>query len=423
MTRPRALVIVDSRNIVGQAERALGEPAHPTVAGIVSALGTYGFEVAAVHVALALPRSSDRAQLRSQLRVNEQFKKDVEAHPLGKALVGELHAHRQPDGSLDVNEKMVDTLCAVEIARHARDVRDGNADFGAIVVLSKDIDLTPAYQYAAELKVPVYAAATDTVDVRTSHHPQFLLITPDALATMCPVPDARPRGHDLRALLAAAVKEQERRSWDRARDIPVRGRGELVRDTGGELIGTLDPSIYPDRLGWPADFRAVDVDFGPDYRFPYAVAKPGSKVSGDRLLRSATFQRWVAPSRAQVEMGNGKKVELDRLPIGFLTPGTKLLISKRQGRRYVGPLETPPALVARGETEPLEVRLPKVVEIESITGPGRAVARTEAGMTMLLFAGKNVELSPGGRHAVMFVGTTRRGSARAVALTLSSQLP
>lgn len=58
-----ALAVVDSRNMVHQAEEVLGYRARPTVTGVIDALSLYGFEVLDVHVGLALARSRDREAL------------------------------------------------------------------------------------------------------------------------------------------------------------------------------------------------------------------------------------------------------------------------------------------------------------------------------------------------------------------------
>lgn len=74
----RAAAIVDSRNIFHQAGDATGIRARPTVAGVRAALARYGFDVAAVHVGLALARPGDQRDLAQQHADNETYRQQIE---------------------------------------------------------------------------------------------------------------------------------------------------------------------------------------------------------------------------------------------------------------------------------------------------------------------------------------------------------
>ncbi len=79
-----ALAVVDSRNVIHQAEDVLGYRCKPTVAGVIDALSLYGYDVLEVHVGLALAREVDREALSRSHAENLAYLRTVEAHPRGR---------------------------------------------------------------------------------------------------------------------------------------------------------------------------------------------------------------------------------------------------------------------------------------------------------------------------------------------------
>jgi hypothetical protein len=117
-----------------------------------------------------------------------------------------------------VEEKMVDSACCVRITRYVEEIVANRTDVQAIVVLSQDIDLKPAIDYAVEREVPIFAAALDVVQHRS--HP-FILMGPQAYAEMTGAPGAT-HGHGLRELLVRALRDQERMPWKVVSRTPYR---------------------------------------------------------------------------------------------------------------------------------------------------------------------------------------------------------
>src|SRR5262249_25147283 len=162
------------------------------------------FDVIAVHVGLALARDRDQVELAAPHRANLAYQQRVLADG-GEVLLGALH--RKPGGA--VEEKMVDAACCVRITRYVDRIAFGRTGIQAIVVLSQDIDLKPAIDYAVERNVPIFAAALDVVQHRA--HP-YILMGPQAYAEMTSTRDIA-HGHGLRELLVRALHDQERMPW------------------------------------------------------------------------------------------------------------------------------------------------------------------------------------------------------------------
>jgi hypothetical protein len=405
LVAPRALVIVDSRNVVGQASRVLGEPAHPDVEGIRTALARYGFEVTKVLVALAIPRSGDRTRLATQLRVNEAYSRTVQQHPIGEVLLGELHARERRGGRLDAAEKMVDTGCTVEIVRHARDIADGKSPYDAIVVISEDIDLSPAYRYADELGVPVYPAACAVVDRRPDYHRNFVLLTPDVLAEMCP-PGQHGRvlrGHDLRSAAAEAFRREALLEVELAEHYEGPHSGTVTCTPDGLLCVVADRDA-PAR-GQSVRVRASHLHFGDasDPLFPY-IRGTTSRAGGDRFFRSATVDRWKRPGVLDVTMGNGDRTSLSQVPLGRISPGSTVAVyAKDNGSKFVGLLGTPAPVVLGGDAA--DTTFPVQVSVTDIRKNGAIRGELPAGIPARVLVGRPQQPVPGQQLTGIVVGT------------------
>lgn len=248
-----ALAIVDSRNMLHQAEEVLGYRARPTVTGVIDALSLYGFEVLDVHVGLALARLRDREALSEAHRENTAYKREVEAHPRGCVLEGELHIK---DGGR-AEEKMVDVACAVDITQHAVLIAQGQSPYRAIVVLSQDIDLTPAYEFALSAKgIPLYVAS-GVVDKRA--YP-YLLLGEGAFLRAC-LTGYTLCGALLRDAIARMAQERPCGRWVFARFDQSRG-GLVMRDRSG-VPGLADPKeLGRLETGDEQELYVSGVDFG-----------------------------------------------------------------------------------------------------------------------------------------------------------------
>lgn len=177
-----------------------------------------------------------------------------------------------------MEEKIVDVACAVCITEHAREIARGEIEARAIVVLSKDIDLTPAYESAERRGVALYVAAAPVVDKRP--HP-YLLLGDRAMSVMSST-TMKPLGHRLRDTVATVAKSRGRATWtvegyDRDR------RAHLVQHPGGAL-GVL-PGQGGSSLaeGSPLELYASGIDFGRGSQpFPYVLctaAKPKGRLA------------------------------------------------------------------------------------------------------------------------------------------------
>ena len=74
-----------------------------------------------------------------------------------------------------VDEKKVDVLLALQVADVVDRIRQGKTSAKCVVVLSEDMDLMLAYEYAAARGVQVYALADDTVYHREDQKKWLLL--------------------------------------------------------------------------------------------------------------------------------------------------------------------------------------------------------------------------------------------------------
>jgi hypothetical protein len=329
-----------------------------------------------------------------------------------------LHG-RLVERSKDVEEKLVDVQCAIQIARSAHEITDGGTAARAIVVMSEDMDLIPAYAFAGERGVPVFAASHATVDTRPDAG--WLLLPEAVLRTACGRPRGRYAGHELRRQIAtwcastSPIQISFRvQAWDRSRD-----RAFLEHNSGARGIWASPPPSAANPLSVTG--LSLD-DQGRD--FPTLTVGPvpaptplGGFVDGEVL-------RWRTPTRVEVSIG-GRARTLSG-PIGSLLPGGRVLVQEYRDRgqpawRLVG------ALAARGLSDgwpdPTLPRLARV--IQAATSPG---ARVRA---VLLGSAQEVSLQPpradvprvGDEYAVVPIGAAPAASgSRTATIAVSSRL-
>jgi hypothetical protein len=379
-----AAAIVDSRNIFHQAGDATGIRARPTVVGVRRALAPYGFDVTAVHVGLALARASDQQVLAQYHADNEAYRVQVEATG-GDVLLGELH--RKPTGV--VEEKMVDCACCVRITRYVDQIAQNRTDIEAIVVLSKDIDLRPAVDYAIEMNVPIVVAAHDVVQHRG--HP-FALLGPHSYAEITEVPPSA-NGHEMRELLACALHDRSPVLWTvggtRSLPILVHSSGLLALPGPGVTLPAPgdDVSLYPVDATW--DDRVLG-------SFPLLVCS--TAPTPIRCWSAATVRRRTAPMTLEIEHANGR-LQRAQFPLGGVTPGETVLVHVATDR-ILGRLLTDHHRCFNPDE-------PQVLRVVSPLPKGGAIATDTAGNRGLLTTTQT--LSPGQRIPGMQIDLKPRG--------------
>lgn len=356
-----AAAIVDSRNIFHQAGDATGLRARPTVQGVRTALARYGFDVAAVHVGLALARPSDQQDLARHHADNDSYRWQIEAAG-GDVLLGELH--RKPSGV--VEEKMVDCSCCVRITRYVDEIAHSRTNIETILVLSKDIDLRPAVDYALEQKVPIIVAAHDVVQHRG--HP-FALLGPHTYAELTGVPTSA-NGHEMRELLACALYDGTAVPWTvgGTRSVPTLTHGSGLMAVPGPGV-TLPPrgqtvSLYPVDATWDEKILGS---------FPLLVcaAAPGRS----RSWSAARVRRRTAPMTLEVEHSDGR-LQRVQFPLGGVTPDETVLVHTVTGRILGRLVSAQPRAFNPDE--------PQVLRVVSPLPKGGAIATDSDGVRGLL---------------------------------------
>lgn len=314
-------VVVDSRNVHGQARKVFGLGTHAQPAGIKRALNALGLDPVVTYVALGtrLASAQPSARAREARAANLKLKADLEAQ--GAKILDGMLAERA--GVLE--EKQVDVLCAVKIADLAVRSIIKDLDLGCIVVLSEDMDLMPAYDLANLYGVPTYAAAYDSVHRRAEQR-NWLLLTEVALAEMC-APRGRMAGSALRshlAEIALGARSAQAANW-RVLAANVRGMALMGSNNGSKGLWRPDrPVKVGDRV------NLVPVGISPDpesNRFPYlqldADAVPVS--GGFPGVSEGEVLYWVDPTRIRVSLRAGVHATLNASP-GTTLPGDKIAV-------------------------------------------------------------------------------------------------
>lgn len=356
-----AAAIVDSRNMYHQAGDAIGHRVCPTVPGVRTALARYGFDVSAVHVGLALARPSDRIDLAKDHAQNDAYRQKVIADG-GDVLLGELH--RKANGK--VEEKMVDSACCVRITRYVDEIAYGRTDVESIMVLSKDIDLGPAIDYAMQVQVPVSVGALDVIQ----HRPYpYVLLGPHAYAEMTETP-GMVTGHELRDLLVCALYDGSPLDWS------VGGTQQYPTLTHAcGLQATPAPGTKLPGKGNKVRLHTVDVQWDDRLHraFPLLVCsdKPRSSVA----WRAATVVRRTAPMSLEIKFQDDQSVHRTHFQLGGVVPGETVLVHTATNR-VLGRLGSSPRA--------FDPDVPQVVRVVTSLPKGGALAANTAGVRGLL---------------------------------------
>ena len=425
-----AFVIVDSRNVRGMADRVGGMKRLPSVAGVIAALRPYGIEATTVAVGIARPDPSSSAagQMRQALLDNDSYAARVESHPRGQVLPGKLVLR---NGVME--EKITDVACATEVCRQAHRIVTGVATAQAIVVISEDIDISPAFRFAEELGVAVYAAAHDTVHSRPGG---WLLLGEPAFVRMCGRPPGMPNiGADLRAEVARRIVTRVTTPngvWTVLYEDRTRGR-IVVRDAQG-VTGVVDPaavgSVRPRQL-INRPLTAVGVSFGGPRSndFPQLILSPTSRsVTGQ--CETAEVEARRDPTRVVVRFTSGASAGSRReVQTGIAVPGVGDVVlvhvesaapTRRSRVRLVGTLTPAPAIVEGHRDEP------KIYTVVGETPLGDAVALDQAGNKDIVKLPRGVTPKPGERFAAVIIDRVRSrssGGPTLIAQAISTKLP
>lgn len=322
-----AVVVVDSRNVWGATRRQFGAGKRIVVEGVREALRPYGFEVIDVYVGIATTTTATSPSLRlaRELEANGKYAAAVNASPLGHALVGRLVERRG-----DLQEKLVDVLCAMQIARSAHEIAAGQTPARAIVVFSEDMDLIPSFQFAQDLHVPIYAAANATVDTRPDS--SWLLLGESALRMSCERAHGRFYGQRLRQEICKWLTAQtphrlsfKVRSWDAKRSFL-----RLTHNSGAIGIWHDPPPEVDHAVGAAHELHVVGLEpCTSDRDFPVVTLSLHPAPWPPPSLVTATVREWDSPTHVVVILPTGPTQGLNAT-IGSLLPGDQVLVHEDQ---------------------------------------------------------------------------------------------
>lgn len=319
------VVVVDSRNVRGQGRKVFGHGRETPVSGVRAGLLRYGLDASEIIVGVGTrtSRSSPSARLSEALQKNQAF-----AHRLvgGGATVLEGHLVER---SGVVEEKQVDVLCALAVADAADRIARGVSQCRCIVVLSEDMDLMPAIEFAERRGVPTYAAAYDTVHLRPSQK-EWLLLHEGALKDICD-PPGRDHGSVLRAKLASIAANAANApalTWKVVAPRMDDGRAMLSSNFGANGLWKPSRKLQRgDRLNLYIDGMDIDPHGG---RFPFATlsdAKP-TAMSSDLDLADVLF--WMEPTQVKIRVRGSQHDATLRAAPGSLMPGDEVLVRRER---------------------------------------------------------------------------------------------
>lgn len=413
----RAVTIVDSRNIRGQASSVLGVTKSPTVAGLDACLARFGFVVVRSFFAVALPRDRDLRTLARQHGENTEYIRRLTRDPRVSILQGELH--RQADNK--VEEKQVDVLCAVETVRQAKHISETTSQTAAeaVLVFSQDFDMIPGIKLAQEFGVPVLVVSSGKIHNRK--HP-FLVLTDSAMGDLTQATGSI--GQDLRRQVASAAQSRDIDSWEYRYTMGPRGRNVAMMRHRHGMQGVVDASVVDGyQPGELFDLAPTGVDPGRGNEFPRLLLGQTPIAQQDDDLAVARVVGRFRLFRMTVELNDGKQTQVFA-PNSYVTRGTRVLLQatgSRQGDgfRYVGALEDPPPLVGcGGKTRPA---ISVIGNVDDHRGKN-AFASCDDGTTLFIPSGAR-STTVGSSHLFSLVGSGRDADAPFVAHVASSELP
>lgn len=355
-----ALAVIDSANVRGQTKRVLGVACRPTVSGTVQALADYGFDVRAVHVAVAEPDSDALKQSRAEYKAgrvpidkapifkkaNRLFAEAISAEG-GVVLRGDL---RWEPASKILQEKQIDVACAVDVVRHAYEIAAGTSDYRAIVVVSDDVDLLPAVSLAVEKGVPCYIAGVEEKISKRKLGPgggdaPWLLLNERSLTAMCS-PSAVV-GRDLRMRIANAVLQRSGPlDWD--------GSGRVELSPGLRM-----PALFDGETAGPgAKVFVRGAAVSTNKAFPTLECATEKPFRRNFLMGEVCEVKTVFDATIKVISWQNKPVWKVKIPVGQLSSGDRVVLDPRS-KLVIGPV----AKLREDSRHPGQPILLRVVEV------------------------------------------------------------
>jgi hypothetical protein len=381
-----AVAIVDTRNMWGQALDIFGIGRRVGVQGVIDGLKPYGFEIQHVYAGIATVPSQSRPSEyhKKALEQNVKYAEAVEGHTSGSVLHGRL---AERDGCLE--EKLVDVLCAIRIAEEVLKIREVASSAKAIVVLSEDMDLIPAYNFAREYGVNIFAASNATVDTRTDSG--WLLLTESPLESIFGDIPGRYKGRALRDFIARQIISGK--SLELTFEIIGGGDGCVyLKHNSGIRARWMSAPHGKYKRGSKLDLSVIGIV--PGIRgsdFPQLLVGPkGTSVTTSVVTCEADVLNWRSPGRLEVELASGEK-RVIHAPLGCAFPGMKVLLAADlngapQAYKLIG-ATTPHPKIAEWP----DARQPVLVRVlGSARRPGELVRAVMAG------SGVEVTLQPPG---------------------------
>ena len=421
-----AVAIVDSRNVRGQIEDVFGQGRQIEVAGVIAMLADFGFDVSDVWVGVATTGDTRRgsARLQQGLAQNQAFAERVLADPRGHVMEGRL-VERGSGAAKVMEEKLVDVLCAMQIARTAHEIAERRRE-GVIIVLSEDMDLIPAYEFARDLGVRVYAASNERVDTRAQHS-GWLLLPEESLELVAGNLMGNKKGTALRRSLVRLLTAES------SPEITVKvgyvhgSKGLVFARHNSGATAILDAGGRNDGLG-KGDRVVVRVaschlEPGP---FPgLVVRREEPEVWPETNLQKGLVVEHRTATRVSVRLPDGSTRALD-VPAGTLLPGMTVLVhvSTVDGQlafRYVGPCDVRP--VSPGWSSSGRPLLVRVTSSASSAGARVRAVVPATGQTLTLQPPATDCARAGQIYAAVPAGhVDASGDVHVVAMAVSSRL-
>ncbi|WP_239335768.1 hypothetical protein, partial [Frankia sp. CiP3] len=240
-------------------------------------------------------------------------------------------------------------LCGMQVAHSAYAIRHERHPARAIVVLSKDMDLDPAADFADRLGVPVVTSATSGVNNRSGI--RWLLLGEREILDMVGR-DGQYCGSSRRNEVVAFAWRRHSRNYSWQVLHPERRHGNvhiLVRHTCG-VAGLASARLFggqPPQRGHTVSLYPTGVDLGTRGRdFPLLELGTDRTALPCTTLRTATVVARTSPTTVEVGFpGSRTPTDVD-IPRDGVLVGTTLLVKQVQGGwRLVGSTDNtaPPA--------------------------------------------------------------------------------
>lgn len=336
----KCAVVVDSRNMRGQARKVFGWPRQPSVQGVRAALLGYGLDAQDIYVGVATRTTTRRPSNRlvRSLETNAAYRDQLVAD--GASVLEGLLVERGDR----IEEKQVDVLCAVQVCDIADHIATKVSGADCVVLLSEDMDLMPAFELAQRRGVTAYAGAFDTIYQRDQQRDWLILDEPAMTSLVAPV--GRHVGLALRAKLAAIATADVRTAARWTLHAPL-GDGLFLMRGGLGAAGVWTPGFHLSSRH-KADLFPQAIEIDPEGgRFPRLVLGSEPPAAGPLDgIEMAELLYWQSPTSARVSLKSGDLATLRMAP-GSALPGQSLAVLRAPAGReiatyFVGPLSPRP---------------------------------------------------------------------------------